>query len=407
MILRFFTLLGVIALVGLTACGDARPLALLSETGPVRVSGSQQADGAQTVRVHFTTDRVIKSDQPGQAVYSIKRASGMSFGPARLDMSSPGRPKVLGTGDLVTFPPTPLPFFERNGRIVTEPEAAAAYAAAGQRMQAELSRALRAGGQRDVLLYVHGFNSQFDDTLQTLVQLWQATDRTALPLAFSWPSGNPGAFGYFKDRESGEFSIFHFKETLRLLSSTPGVRRIHIIAHSRGSDVATSALRELVIEARAGGRDPRATLKIENLIMVAPDLDFSIVRQRLIAERFGPAFGRITIYINPEDGALGLAQMLMAGTRFGRLSADQLDETERRIFARIGNVHFINVSAVTARSSHNYFRKNPEVLADMSVVIRSSALPDSPLRNLDWSEANFWNLTLPAKQGIRDRRDDP
>ena len=104
---------------------------------------------------------------------------------------------------------------------------------------------------------------------------------------------------------------------------------------------------ELVIETRAAGRNPRQSLRIENLILAAPDLDFGVVRQRLVAEKFGPAFGRITVYINPEDSALGLAQTLMTGTRFGRLSYSELEPNDREIFAQIGNVDFINVSAVT------------------------------------------------------------
>jgi esterase/lipase superfamily enzyme len=186
--------------------------------------------------------------------------------------------------------------------------------------------------------------------------------------------------------------VFHLKETLRILADVPGLNEIHIVAHSRGSDVVTTALRELVIEARAGGHDPRAALKVENLILAAPDLDFSVVRQRLIAERFGPAFGRITVYINPGDSALGVAQVLLAGTRFGRISFEQLDEAEREIFTRIRNVDFINVSAVAGTSSHNYFRNNPEVLRDMALVIATGAAPASGARNLEPDEGNFWRL---------------
>ena len=121
---------------------------------------------------------------------------------------------------------------------------------------------------------------------------------------------------------------------------------------------------------------PRAMLRVETLTLAAPDLDFSVVGQRLIAERFGPAFGRITVYINPGDSALGLAQAVLAGTRFGR----------------IRNVHFINVSAVTDASSHGDFRDNPDLLRDMAQVITADAAPDSPARNLLPDEGNFWRL---------------
>ena len=128
-----------------------------------------------------------------------------------------------------------------------------------------------------------------------------------VPMLYSWPSGSDGLFGYLTDRESGEFTIFHLKQFLRVLASTPGLRRIHIVAHSRGAAVAFTALREMIIEDRARGLDPVESLKIENLILAAPDVSFDIVGQRLVAERFGLAFGRLTVYINQSDDALKLA----------------------------------------------------------------------------------------------------
>lgn len=111
----------------------------------------------------------------------------------------------------------------------------------------------------------------------------------------------------------------------------------------------------------------------------------------------GTGFGRITVYMNPSDGALGLAQALMAGTRFGRLSFEDMGARERAVFRQIRNVHFVNVSAVTGAASHTYFRENPEVLTDMAEVVASGAQPDDPRRNLIHSEANFWRLVLPEE----------
>jgi esterase/lipase superfamily enzyme len=380
-------LVSIMALCGLMACGGTTALPVMP------------GDADPQAPLFYVTDRATTATQAGVITYTPRRDAAMGFGIAKIDTESP-RPELRAVRELLRFPATPLPFSQAAGVIVPDPEASRRYEAASAQMRATLGQALRATPDRDILLYVHGFNSSFENTLETTARLWQATDRQALPVAYSWPSGNPGPFGYFKDRESGEFSIFHLKETLRLLSSLPGLGRIHIVAHSRGSDVVTTALRELVIEARAAGRNPRDSLRVQTLILAAPDLDFSVVRQRLIAERFGPAFGRITVYMNPDDSALGFAQLLMAGTRFGRLSYDQLGEAEREIFRRIRNVHFINVSAVTAQSSHGYFRQNPEVLADMAKVITTGADPDSPARNLVHAEANFWRLVL-ARDPLR------
>ncbi len=389
--------------LALAGCGGARPLSEVEAVPP---------SSGKNMRLYFVTDRNPSRPGEGELIYTAARSSSMALGTAHLrraespaEMGKP--PKLTQVHEALRFPATPLPFSQDKGVILPDLAATARYGESSSALKAELSQALRESGQDEVLLYVHGFNSSFEESIETLARVWHSVGEGPVPLAYSWPAGNPGLFGYFKDRESGEFSIYHLKETLRLITATPGVGRIHIIAHSRGSDVLTTALRELVIETRAAGRNPRQSLRIENLILAAPDLDFGVVRQRLIAEKFGPAFGRITVYINPEDSALGLAQTLMAGTRFGRLSYNQLEPNEREIFAQIGNVDFINVSAVTGKSSHVYFRNNPEVLMDMATLLKSEAPPDSPKRNLIHAEANFWRLLLPRDLRAPQDRVDP
>jgi esterase/lipase superfamily enzyme len=70
---------------------------------------------------------------------------------------------------------------------------------------------------------------------------------------YSWPAGQAGLLrGYSGDRESGEFTVFHLKEFIRTIAAIDEVEKINFSAHSRGTDVILTALRELIIEARAG-----------------------------------------------------------------------------------------------------------------------------------------------------------
>ena len=59
-------------------------------------------------------------------------------------------------------------------------------------------------------------------------------------------------------------------------------------------------MRELLIEHRRT-EDLKKYFKIANLILAAPDLDYGVVRQRLLAEQFGTAFGQITVYTTSGD----------------------------------------------------------------------------------------------------------
>lgn len=400
----------VIAAAGLLALTLAACVPAAGPTLTVAPDAARVAAGDLQARdtIFYVTDRSLAAGGRGGGSYRHGRSAAMAFGSVRAEVGGGrGAIRVAAPDERVRFPMTPVPFFRRGSTIVPEPAAAAAYRAAAEKFKAEVAAALRVRGQRDVIVFVHGYRNSFDDSVSTLADLWQATGRLGLPVVFSWPAGNPAPFGYLKDRESGEFSIFHLKEMLRLLAEVDGLGDIQVVAHSRGTDVATSALREMVIAARAAGHDPRRVLKIDNLILAAPDLDFSIVRQRLIAEHFGPAFGRISVYMNPSDSTLGLAQALMSGTRFGRLSYDDLPENEREIFRNITNVDFIDVSGVANRASHDYFRNNPRVMADIVMVLTASEPPGSARRDLVHQQGNFWRIEPPPEpEGERRSRDD-
>lgn len=104
------------------------------------------------------------------------------------------------------------------------------------------------------------------------------------------------------------------------MSANEAVEKIKILAHSRGTDITVTALRELFIEARAVGANPLERYRIESLVLAAPDLDFSVVQQRVMTEPIGPGVGQLTIYVSQGDRAIGLAEWLFGGlTRLGRL----------------------------------------------------------------------------------------
>ena len=368
----------------------------------------------------FVTDRLAQQRGDG-LTYSADRSASMALGVVDVEYGSDGsweelkaasasarRDKaiplrVTEVEEIVRFPETPLPFQSVDGRLVTLDGPAREYRAAQAAFVSAIREKLRVAPRKEIFLFVHGFNNDFEDAALSLADVWHFSGRVGVPIFYTWPAGNGGLFGYFKDRESGEYTVFHLKEFLRTLSLIDEVDAVHILAHSRGTDVTTTALRELVIEMRARGQDPRKVLKVENLIMAAPDLDFGIVRQRLMAERFGPAIGQITVYMNRGDSALGLSQRLMAGQRFGRLGVEDLGSGERSIFSRIRNVNFIDVESQTDGIGHGYFRRNPEVLSDITITVRERARPGTPERPLEHIDINFWRLPegYPLQRTVR------
>ncbi len=357
-------------------------------------------------KIFYMTDRVPENESYGAA-----RSGSMAFGVATVkfgkdldwgellmrtradsdqNISSLWVPQIE---EIVRFEATPFPVRRANGQLKPLKEVVDLYDAQTRQFQKVISDEIAQTGNRSVLLYVHGFNNDFEDSLTTLANMWHFAGRESVPISFTWPAGNGvGPLGYFRDRDAGVFSVHHTKEFLRMLADMPQVDSIDIIAHSRGTDVVTTALRELMIEARGAGVHPKLALKTGTLIMAAPDLDVEIVRQRLQAERFSEAFEQINMYINPNDGALRLSAYLTRSTRLGALNNEDFREGELQLLRKEALVHFIRVEEVRGGFGHAYFRDNPAVLSDVVLALRTRAFPGGTLRPLDQDGDGVWVL---------------
>jgi esterase/lipase superfamily enzyme len=408
------SLLLVVVLIGVSACSSARVLAPTPNifgNGAYPKDGISQANQTTQPEIFYMTDRFAEQ-RDGVRFYGSERSSRMIFGAStvsfgeNLDWSAlsaasgqiPRRDKIelsiTKNREILKFDKTPIPFTIVNGKPIRTPKAVQSYDRKRAVFQAEVRKQMRLSGKNEIVIFVPGYNNSFEDGLFSLTDIWHFSGRHGVPILYSWPAGAGGLFGYFKDRESGEFTIFHLKEFLTQLSEIPELRKIHIVAHSRGTDVVTTALREMIIALRNQGKSPKAELKVANLIMAAPDLDFAVVRQRLIAEGFGAAIGQITVYMNRGDSALGVAQRVMAGQRFGRLTQGTLKETDRHIFTQVKTVSFVNVDGVKGLTGHAYYRTNRNVLSDIAKIIRESASPGSSARPLTRVDGNFWNMPI-------------
>lgn len=291
------------------------------------------------------------------------------------------------------FPSTPYVFKKTQKGVQIDEKVSAQKLQETKKLRNIVLKKLSQSQSKDVVLFVHGYNNTFDEANFTLAGMWHFLNRQGVPITYSWPATSNKLLGYFMDRESSEFTIFHLKETLRILFDTPEIENIHLIAHSRGTDVATTALRELLIEYRAAGKNPRKAFKIANLILAAPDLNFGVIKQRLMAEQFGIGFGQITVYTSDGDNALGLAQFMMKGIRFGRVASLDIGLNERNIFERVGNVSLIKVPrSHEGKFGHDYFFSNPAVSSDIIRIIQTQAKPGTAPRPLTLIENNFWSL---------------
>ncbi|HVT88084.1 MAG TPA: alpha/beta hydrolase [Tepidisphaeraceae bacterium] len=264
----------------------------------------------------------------------------------------------------------------RDGRYQLSEGSKEELAASKAKLQQIIDERLSHTSQKDVFIFVHGFHNTFDDAAFRLAQTWHFAGRPGVAIVYSWPAGHPGLLGYAYDRESGEFTIFHLKLFLQAVAAIPSVQRIHLIAHSRGTDVAVTALRELNLVYKARGLDTQKELKLENLVLAAPDLDFDVFEQRFGLEDLHMAAKRTTIYMRRNDIALSLSRWLFnSHERMGSLLVDDIEPGARRKLAELGRVDLIQCDVTGFSTSHDYAFAHPAVTSDMILLLRDGKLP--------------------------------
>ncbi len=362
----------------------------------------------------YATDRLPIQDDQGNLEYSFGRSTSLAFGScvvelghgvsweelvqnSRVRSRTIALPlKVLSITEQARFPDTPIPWVKVGDLFEPDPGIQSRADDVVELLRREVSTRLARTTLKEAFVFVHGYNNSFDDAVFVTAELWHFSGREGVPISYTWPAGHTDLLrGYAYDRESGEFTIFHFKQLLRMLASFDEVEKIHVIAHSRGTDVASSAIRELVIEARAAGLDPRRKLKIGNFVMAAPDLDFEVVTQRLSAERIFDGAERLTIYVSRTDKAIGLSHWLFASIRrLGQLSLGDLSERQRTNLQTITQVHIVNANVKSEGIGHGYFHTNSAASSDLILLLRDNLDPGAangrPLTKL---HDGFWELT--------------
>lgn len=360
----------------------------------------------------YVTDRVPETDDDGLLTYGYGRSRSVAFGSAIVtiepeltwdelqrvsleqDRSTRLSLHLASLEERGRFPATPRPLVLINGEAQTDPAALERTRITEQSFSDEIRRRLALAPKPEVVLFIHGYNNEFEDAALTLAELWHFLGREHVPILYTWPAGRGGATGYNYDRESGEFTVYHLKSLIRSLIGNPEIKRIHMIAHSRGTDVLSTAIRELALVARAAGETASDTLRNTNLVFAAPDLDLDVVSQRIVAEQLGREAKSITVYTSGEDKAIGLAEWLFKSVaRIGRLGVEDLQAYDLDAMEKIEGMSFIDLRESMGGTGHGYFHSDPAASSDLILLMRYGLAPGAENgRPLESVAPGFWMI---------------
>ena len=387
----------------------------------------------------FITDRApptaaeseARSEEQGPLLYGQERAKRIAFGSARVrvvpgldwealseqsQLAERTREVNLELGqvrELGAFPQEPYRLRPtEDGKLLRDRAELARHAEAKGRLQGEVQRRLAAASKKEILIYVHGFNETFASAAFTAAELCHFLGREQVCAFFTWPASTTGNFltSYTTTTESGDFAVEHLKKSIRMLATTPGVEGVQILAHSRGTAVTLKAVRELGLEAISAGKEAADLYKIDNLVLLSPDIDIDIAAQQITGFVSDPDLvtvwpearlprvlkGRLTIYASPEDRALRVSQILFRSrTRVGQMRPEDIPQEGQRYMAEVGRLDLITYEGKrTDAFGHSYFTTNPQVSSDLIQLIRYGKKLGEPGRPLIQTGPITWRFPV-------------
>ena len=167
-------------------------------------------------------------------------------------------------------------------------------------------------GEKEVTLFIHGYNNSFFDGVFRTAQLAHDFDLPGVSLHFSWASAtNP--LGYTYDRDSVLIARDAL-ETLLYDIRASGPSRIVVVGHSLGTMLLMETLRQ--IEIREPGWSKKA---LGGVVLISPDLDIDLFK--LQADHIASLPEPFAIFVSNRDRALMLsARVNGVSARLGNLT---------------------------------------------------------------------------------------
>jgi esterase/lipase superfamily enzyme len=219
---------------------------------------------------------------------------------------------------------------------------------------------VRAKGANTALVFVHGFNTSFEDALYRNAQIIWDLQYSGLSVLFTWASRGD-VISYVYDKESAYLAREAFIALLQKLKRDYGIEQINVLAHSMGNLIALDAL--------ANYAQTSNPIQIVRLMMAAPDVDRD--QFNMLAPTAKAIVGGMTLYASSADRTMALSRTLAGGIpRAGDVPADGP--------IILPNVETIDVTAVGEDIfglNHNVFAASRDVMEDISALLRLNQPP--------------------------------
>lgn len=227
-------------------------------------------------------------------------------------------------------------------------------------------------GNGRVLLFVHGFNNDFNSPAFRLGMMRVAGEFRGPAILFSWPSQN-AALKYTWDETNIDWNQAYLNVMIRRLARNPAVREIVLVGHSMGSRSIIDAMETL---------DAVGLAKVRTVVLASPDVDRERFQQIIQGIPGRAAVGggerHYTVYLSARDSAVAISRRIHHYPRLGTPYCGNGDKYARCYPKSSPALDVVDTTAVSKSSfGHSDFLDSPEAVADLTLALRgrSGALP--------------------------------
>lgn len=326
-----FTLL-ILCLTVLAACAGRGELGIITTNTPT----------TKHENIYVATTRQRDGTAYG---FNGLRTSELSY--ARYDISIPPMHEV-GEIEWPKGPPDPATDF-----VITDAQIFKNPAAFRSTVKA-------AKNADEVVVFIHGYNNNFAESLYRFAQMSTDIEFKGTPVLYAWPTTET-SYEYLHDRDSVLFARDGLQTLLEQIARS-GVKRITLVAHSIGSNLLMETLRQMAI-----GGDRRVARIIDAVILLSPDIDQSVFQLQL--SRLNPVPNPFIVFATEKDRALRVMSFLTGNQqRLGQI-------THSDTLAKYG-VQVVNLSGFTDGDilNHSVALTSPSVIAIIKKIPAARAL---------------------------------
>jgi esterase/lipase superfamily enzyme len=370
---------------------------LFTSGDPGLFVGEADAGRDTTIEVLYATNR-LPSGPPEAPGYTRERGDQLHFGVATLRVGDPTKTweSLREMSTSVVEGERPEITLEGLRQVAVLDDAAGMPGPDAEAFFAYVDGLLARGGNRDILVYVHGANTNFERAAAQAAQFQHFLGRDAVVMVFAWPSAGR-LWHYRRDVVTAGLTVSTFARLLEQLSAHTQAAHVNVLAYSAGAMIASPGL------ARAAGQvasaDDRGGPRLGEIYYAAPDIDFPVFVDNL--PRYADQVRRVTGALNMSDRALSFTEWIHRVSRAGRPNLADIGPDETRWLVEASGRDELDVLSIRPEelpdlpaTSHAFWYDHPWVSSDILLKLRFHAPPRA--RGLDPNrteiELAFWTF---------------